>query len=110
MNKIQLKMSKEPHIFFLAVQEEPHGSTAKYEMTELCRLPEKRLCRPQVTTFAFRHKQRCLFGHARRNDKFAPVYVVRTRRHAHPCHPVNIFYNASLMTEVNLFGSITVQR
>ena len=79
-------------------------------MTELCRLPEKRLCRPQVTTFAFRHKQRCLFGHARRNDKFAPVYVVRTRRHAHPCHPVNIFYNASLMTEVNLFGSITVQR
>ena len=46
---------------------------------------------PSMTTFAFRHNQRCLFGHARRNDKFAPVYVVRTRRHAHPCHPVNIF-------------------
>ena len=30
--KIQLTMSKEPHIFFLAVQEAPRGSTARYEM------------------------------------------------------------------------------
>jgi hypothetical protein len=31
-------MSKEQHIFFLAVQEAPHGSTAKYEMAEMCDL------------------------------------------------------------------------
>jgi hypothetical protein len=33
-------MSKEPHIFFFPDQEEPHGSTAKYEITKQCRLPE----------------------------------------------------------------------
>ena len=30
--KIQLTMSKEPHIFLLAVQEAPRGSTPRYEM------------------------------------------------------------------------------
>ena len=37
-------MSKETHIFFLAVQEEPRGSTANPEMTEVWRLHENSDC------------------------------------------------------------------
>ena len=101
--KIQLTMSKEPHIFFLAVQEAPRGSTARYEMN--CAYSLK------TTTVSPSSDDVCLVS-----EVMIPVRTRPSEWHVYHClrsfsrtcsslSPANIVCNGSLMTVSNSFGS-----